>query len=1284
MIISSKYSLNVIGFLILVFAAGLLITEYSSSTSSSQQSDYTEVIDKSIDDALLYFNQLNFNLEQVSSEIQAIIERAVQSEQNRIAIFNRVTAYDLWGLSISRNDERWLWSGYDLQRSQLPAASQTGVSVSIVNLGNVTILLRQKTFESGDNTYTINSAIKLSQTTDLPFIRNVEYRLTDEAQLQGNFPVVFNFWGSVPADAIYRNLSIAGNDSVGTVYTTLSLADTYTAERDSDFAIWRLFFQISLLFFFFLFSMVWTAQLKSIKYYLLQLALIFLIWAAVLLSGVLDVWVQLIISKAALASPELVELMVAYSVNAFFLFILFICIFQLLGTTQKPIRNDRHFRTFAFSSLFGALNVMLLLFFALSTKQLLVDTNIPLLDLELAPDIKSFIFYIVSGIFLASVSGILISSGYYLNKSEEDKSVFITVISVFSFILIYYVADLLIQEENLFFGWIFTLSSLLFLLHLAVIHYLHKNPDSLRIMSGFRKLMLAVLVITTAVYFIIWNCTNERLDAELLTHVSEFTDDEAVNTGDILFQLLTDIETDLLLLTADNVSNQTQFVTNLFQRSVQSNIKNEWRNHSFHIKMILPDNTELATYSTTLETPAWSERVYNVDTMLRSYRGERLRQQTNQPVIWGRPTISERYTAFDRGWIPIYDFGTGAIILWVAGDVFKERLDYNKPMRAVLSAATSSDWRQSFYLAEFMGERLTRSSILGIYRNQPQYNRLPEREAEIAAQDSISFFNNITSDGTFREVLVRKNYRQIIKASAPVPGFNHHLFSYFRLQIVLVFFGLFCFSILAMAGFQNFSLFGQNRRFKDRLVDGLTLATILLLTVLIFATQYAVGIQNEKNVERELVNTLSGVAESLKERNVFAENIQTSELLSEITTPLSVDLILYRGHRVDVSTTPQIFQQYLMPASLPFHVYDFLFNRERTHFVSTSNIGTNELLIGYRSIPDSDGRPAGAIAIPTFIQSPIYNEQLLETTSYLFVVYLFIFAMFIMGSVFLSNQLTKPLNLIQEGLSKISRGDMKTKVAVTSRDEIGSLANAYNSMVQRLDHAQAELMKAERESAWKEMAQQVAHEIKNPLTPMKLNLQHLQRQLEANPENAESLRPLVEKTASNIIEQIESLNKIASDFSKFAKPIEEPKTSVALKELLNSIVQLYENEQNASVEIKTPQKEIFVPAVEDELRRVFINLIKNAIEAADETSVHIHITLKKLREHAMIQVKDDGMGIADENRDKIFLPKFSTKSSGTGLGLAIAKKIIEEHSGDLWFESKKGQGTSFYIRLPLT
>ncbi len=332
---------------------------------------------------------------------------------------------------------------------------------------------------------------------------------------------------------------------------------------------------------------------------------------------------------------------------------------------------------------------------------------------------------------------------------------------------------------------------------------------------------------------------------------------------------------------------------------------------------------------------------------------------------------------------------------------------------------------------------------------------------------------------------------------------------------------------------------------------------------------------------------------------------------------------------------------------------------------------------------NEENEPVGAIAIPTFLQSPVYREQLLETTSYLFGVYLFIFGLFILGAVFLSNRLTKPLQLIQSGLNKISRGDLKTRVEVSSQDEIGSLANAYNEMVYRLDEARRELVKAEREAAWKEMAQQVAHEIKNPLTPMKLNLQHLQRQLEANPENVMELKPIIERTAGNIIEQIESLNKIASDFSKFAKPVNQPFEEINLTNLLSSIADLYQHDKLVSISLNIPSEVVKIEAVEDELRRVFINIVKNGIEATENSQAKLQISLKQSKNHVFIEIQDNGQGISDSDAKKIFVPNFSTKSSGTGLGLAITKNIIDAHNGEIKFTSVQNHGTTFFIKLPV-
>ena len=1235
---------------------------------------------QSLDEASFHFDEYTNDLVQSAELIAKLTEQAVSTETDRVSLYQYIEPSDLWGITIYKNGEKWLWKDYVIS---LPVSAGQPSEINIRNLNNVLILVHKHSLQLGDDAYTILAAKRLSQTTDLPFIREGDFNLNSFHREKGYYPVHFNFFGNIPSNALYRTLYSPASDSMGAVWATHEDVHVYINSIKENQNSRRLVFHIFCAFVIFLFLIVLSNQTEQPIFSIIQLLFMITLWPVLLNSGLLEYWLSLIPDGVGYRENKTLFELAQYIIHALFLFLVLVSVHNLLRVSQKSLMNEKHFRTIGLAFLFGGLSLLLLHFFLHATESLLINSSILLLDLELAPDIESFLFYIFSGLFFIAASGIILTTGYRLFISEEDKSVIIALISMISFLIVYFVFEFIIGSHHIL-RWTLGLKILLFLLFILIIHHFHKYPEAFMDMSGFRKLMIMVLIASTTIYTIIWSTNNDRIDRELLEEAETFTQEEEISTRDILFELLSDTEQDFLQFLNLTPADQTFRIQTQFQRTVQNNIRQSWVNHMFHIRLITLDGDELTSYSTAIDTPVWSS-YFNTNVMLGAYSGEQIRWQTNRPVIWGRPAnLSERYTSFDRGWIPIYNrYDETEIILWIAGDVYRERADFNKPLRAVLSAATPEDWRKSFFLAEYIDQQIIRSTIKGIYRNQPQYNKLPEREYEFAKQDSVSFFTNITADGNFRELLVR-NRGNIVKASTPVPEVNHHLFSFFRLQIVLVFFGLFCFSILAILGFKHYSLFGQNRRFRDRLVDGLSLATILFLTVLIFATQYAVNIQNEKNVQRDLTQNLNSISESLKERNIFSENADAIDVLTGIMTTANADLILYRESNVLYSTTPQIFTQYLLPSALSYPAYEFLFNRQRTHYLTTARIGNEEMTIGYRTINDAEGNIAGVLAIPTFTHSPVYSEQLLETTSYLFVVYLFIFALFIGGSVFLSNQLTKPLKVIQTGLNQISHGDMKTKVTVTSRDEIGSLANAYNNMVHRLDFAQKELMKAERESAWKEMAQQVAHEIKNPLTPMKLNLQHLQRRLESEPDKAMELKPIIEKTIANIIDQIESLNKIASDFSKFARPIYEPKKNGDLTILVKSVAELYEHEENAIIKVKLPNKELIAPIVEAELRRALINLVKNALEASHNGKVSIEIRLKQQNDYAIIQVKDNGLGIDINDRDKIFLPKFSTKSSGTGLGLAISKKIIEAHDGDIWYESKGKQGTSFFIRLPLT
>jgi signal transduction histidine kinase len=236
-------------------------------------------------------------------------------------------------------------------------------------------------------------------------------------------------------------------------------------------------------------------------------------------------------------------------------------------------------------------------------------------------------------------------------------------------------------------------------------------------------------------------------------------------------------------------------------------------------------------------------------------------------------------------------------------------------------------------------------------------------------------------------------------------------------------------------------------------------------------------------------------------------------------------------------------------------------------------------------------------------------------------------------------------------------------------------------MVKKLEESAQALAKSEREGAWREMARQVAHEIKNPLTPMKLSIQYLQRAIrEKNPD----MQMLAQKVASTLVEQIDQLAKIASDFSQFANIGNVKMEDFDVTELLGSLINLYNTNEKLNISWNKPKCPAIVRADRSQINRLFTNLLQNAIEASPGGGI-INITINEEIEanKLMISIKDDGVGIPAEKHDKIFTPNFTTKSSGTGLGLAMCKGIVEKANGRIWFETTEGAGTTFYVLLPL-
>jgi nitrogen fixation/metabolism regulation signal transduction histidine kinase len=286
--------------------------------------------------------------------------------------------------------------------------------------------------------------------------------------------------------------------------------------------------------------------------------------------------------------------------------------------------------------------------------------------------------------------------------------------------------------------------------------------------------------------------------------------------------------------------------------------------------------------------------------------------------------------------------------------------------------------------------------------------------------------------------------------------------------------------------------------------------------------------------------------------------------------------------------------------------------------------------------------------------------------------------------VIISERIVQPIKLIQSKMETIELGKSYEKIEYSNEDEIGQLVTEYNNMVDKLDESAKQLAKGERETAWREMAKQVAHEIKNPLTPMKLSIQFLTRSWANGNSDFESV---LTKVSSTLVQQIDTLSSIATEFSSYAKLPQPKAQNLNLVEVLENVVLLYQTVENADV-TSDFGGHTNVPAFVDkeQMTRVFVNIIKNATQAIPEGvrgKIHVSLDVKD-DSKIVVRIADNGCGIPDEIREKLFTPNFTTKSSGSGLGLAMVRNMVVNANGDITFESEVGKGTTFIITLPLS
>ncbi|ULC59827.1 ATP-binding protein [Flaviramulus sp. BrNp1-15] len=332
----------------------------------------------------------------------------------------------------------------------------------------------------------------------------------------------------------------------------------------------------------------------------------------------------------------------------------------------------------------------------------------------------------------------------------------------------------------------------------------------------------------------------------------------------------------------------------------------------------------------------------------------------------------------------------------------------------------------------------------------------------------------------------------------------------------------------------------------------------------------------------------------------------------------------------------------------------------------------------YTIIKDQKSKDIAVLNLPYLESDDFLSMELNEFLKRIGFAFMFVLLMAIAIAFLLSKYITKTLKTISDKINatRLEKRNEKIDVNATS-EEISTLVNSYNSMIDELEESAVQLARSEREQAWREMAKQVAHEIKNPLTPMRLTVQNFQRKFNPNDENITSKLDEYSKT---LIQQIDTMSSIASAFSNFAKMPAQQNETLNVVKIVKLALDIFNEDY---IVFKAQKEEIIAKFDRTQLIRVVTNLVKNGIQSIPDTRTpKIVINVGENGKNVVITITDNGAGISQENLGKIFEPKFTTKSSGMGLGLAMVKNIVETHKGSITFVSEKDKGTTFKVIFP--
>ncbi len=750
----------------------------------------------------------------------------------------------------------------------------------------------------------------------------------------------------------------------------------------------------------------------------------------------------------------------------------------------------------------------------------------------------------------------------------------------------------------------------------------------------------------------------ERQERQLLA--SQLASDQDISTEIEYNGIQSHIQTDdyLIKLLSDN---KTVSPSGLQQNLEKRFFNNFWEQYEVEFYLFNGKGQSLLNFSNA-QTPS-------VKSLDRIITNNSIPSEIDENIYFIK-NFTSQYAYIIKQKIVKDDFFYGFLYVTLKTKKIPENIGY--PRLLISSKSKVFDILESYSIAKYYNHKLVYNYGSFIF---PSVN---DNLSELVAERHEGFVNK----RDYSHFIYKRTDMDMIVISKPSNS-TFHFFTSFSY--------LFCFyGLLLLLPLSEKLIFQR----KWRILPTLAVRIQILLLGIVLITLFAYGIGSGMFIQKQyneitnqhIKDKLSSIAIDLNNlyiTDTTAFDSYSSDLLEvrlqNLARVFSTDINIFSPNGYLLATSRQkVFNSGLIGEQMNARAMKHMNEYNNSEYIHNEHIGSLSYTSGYAPLYNVDDSKKAFVNLQQFGQQEQYELQIENFLVSILNIFILLLAFTTMFTLFISNWITLPLKKLQASIENIRFGKYNQPIEYQGKDEIGELVSKYNEKLQELEYTAQQLAQSERENAWKEMAKQVAHEIKNPLTPMKLRLQHFHRIFD---EHQTVDRKQVNNIVESMVEQIDALAKIANEFSTFAKMPKSNAKPVDLVKIIQNVKEIFQSSIDSEIEFFHAKRECITLGDKDLLLRVFNNLIQNALQSIPENRTpKIRIFIQKQEKEWLIDISDNGAGIPEENQDKLFTPYFTTKSKGTGLGLAMVQQIIDMHNGKINFETSS-KGTTFHLVL---